>query len=58
MATTSEDSMNKPGNHVETNDMAPSTSDETPKAPDLGSTEAPETEHIKDEGEPIGSNFA
>ena len=49
---------NRPGNHVSTDDMAPTPIDELPKAPGSAPADAPETEHIEDDGEPIGANFA
>lgn len=50
--------MGKPGNPIAKDDMAPKPTDEMPTAPGAEPAEAPETEHIEDEGEPLGSNFA
>jgi hypothetical protein len=49
---------NRPGNPIATDDMAPKPTDEAPKAPGSVPTDAPETEHIEEDGEPIGANFA
>jgi|GEM_PF-6833053 len=49
---------NKPGNHVSTEDMMPSPTDEIPAAPGAKPVEAPETERVEDDGEPLGSSFA
>lgn len=50
--------MGKPGNPIAKDDMALKPTDEAPTPPGSEPTEAPETEHIEDEGEPLGANFA
>lgn len=49
---------NKPGKQIQQDDMAPKVTDELPAAPGSAPTDAPEAEHIEDDGEPLGGNFA
>lgn len=51
--------MGKPGNPIAKDDMAPKLTEEVPTPPGAEEpAEAPETEHIEDDGEPLGANFA